>query len=97
MDKSCHKYDSKCIFTGMAVVERFVFKGIETNLINYLTGWLGESTVAAAANVNTWSGTSTLLPLLGASIADSYLGQYRTIVIASVTYILVSLCNLSRN
>ena len=26
MDKSCHKYDPKCIFTGMAVVESMVLK-----------------------------------------------------------------------
>ena len=41
--------------------------------------------------VTNWSGTCYIFPLLGAFIADSYLGRYNTIIIFSILYIIVRL------
>lgn len=58
-------------------------------IISYLTEPLGQSTTIAAENVNTQDGTASFLPLLGAFLAHSFVGRYRTIVLASLLYILV--------
>uniref|UniRef100_A0A0A0KSZ8 Protein NRT1/ PTR FAMILY 5.10-like n=1 Tax=Cucumis sativus TaxID=3659 RepID=A0A0A0KSZ8_CUCSA len=79
---------SASFIIGMEVAERFSFYGIGANLITYLTGPLGISVVAAAEIVNVWAATSMLLTLFGAFLADSFFGRYRTIVFASISYIL---------
>ncbi|XP_010269365.1 PREDICTED: protein NRT1/ PTR FAMILY 5.4-like [Nelumbo nucifera] len=73
---------------GVEIAERFAYYGMMGNLFTYLTQSLGESNATAAKNVNIWFGVSTLLPLLGAVIADSYLGRFKTIFISSLIYLL---------
>ncbi|GAB4857381.1 hypothetical protein Ancab_015290 [Ancistrocladus abbreviatus] len=71
---------------GNEACERLAYYGMSTNLVNYLTERLNESPASASKNVNNWSGTCYIMPLLGAFLADAYCGRYWTIAIFSIIY-----------
>ncbi|KAL4285042.1 hypothetical protein GQ457_16G026590 [Hibiscus cannabinus] len=66
--------------------ERLAFYGMGTNLVNYLVERLNQGNVSASNNVMNWSGTCYFTPLIGAFVADAYLGRYWTTVIFSIIY-----------
>ncbi|XP_057840358.2 protein NRT1/ PTR FAMILY 5.3-like [Cryptomeria japonica] len=76
------------LIIGYELVERLAFAGVWANLVVYLTTKLHEGTVSSSNNVNNWVGTLSLTPLLGAYIADTYLGRFRTFLASSCIYIL---------
>uniref|UniRef100_A0A0E0M507 Major facilitator superfamily (MFS) profile domain-containing protein n=1 Tax=Oryza punctata TaxID=4537 RepID=A0A0E0M507_ORYPU len=69
------------LILGTELSDCLAFAGIARNLVSYLTGVVGESNVAAARDVSAWTGTCFLTPLVGAFIADSYLGRRTTILL----------------
>ncbi|ESW12377.1 hypothetical protein PHAVU_008G107200 [Phaseolus vulgaris] len=78
-----------CYFIlGNECCERLAYYGMSTNLVNYLQERFNQGNVTAANNVTTWSGTCYLTPLIGAFLADSYLGRYWTIASFSVIYVI---------
>ncbi|KAL6138842.1 hypothetical protein ACLB2K_064121 [Fragaria x ananassa] len=69
---------------GNECCERLAYYGMSTNLVNYLQKQLSMGNAAAANSVTNWSGTCNVTPLLGAFLADAYLGRYWTIAIFSI-------------
>lgn len=87
-------WTASLLIIGIEIAERLAYYGIASNLVTYLTNVMHQTTVTAAKNVNVWAGTASMLPLLGAFVADSYLGRYWTIFFSSVLYLL-GLCLLT--
>ncbi|XP_020250429.1 protein NRT1/ PTR FAMILY 8.1-like [Asparagus officinalis] len=68
--------------------ERLAYYGMSTNLVNFMKEFLNQGNTSAANNVTNWSGTCYITPLLGAFIADAYLGRYKTIASFMMIYIM---------
>lgn len=66
------------------------FYGIASNLVNYLTTQLHEDTVSSVRNVNNWSGSVWMTPIIGAYVADAYLGRFWTFTLSSLIYVMVN-------
>ncbi|KAM3300990.1 protein NRT1/ PTR FAMILY 8.1 isoform X1 [Capsicum chacoense] len=72
---------------GNECCERLAYYGMSTNLVVYFKTQLDQHSATAAKNQANWSGTCYVMPLLGAFLADSYLGRYWTIAIFSIIYV----------
>ena len=70
--------------------EELAYFGIQFNLVTFLKTVLHDSNVTAARNYTNWQGTCYIAPLVGAIVADSYLGRYPTTVAFFTVYLLVS-------
>ncbi|KAI5407512.1 hypothetical protein KIW84_053678 [Lathyrus oleraceus] len=79
--------------TGVWIASLFVL----TNLISYLTKVMHEDLKTAAKNVNYWTGTTTLMPLIGGFLADAYTGRFPMVLFSSLVYLMgLSLLTLSQ-
>ncbi|GAB4854827.1 hypothetical protein Ancab_023410 [Ancistrocladus abbreviatus] len=72
----------------IAAMERFAFKGVASNLVTYLTDVINMSNSSAAKAVNSWCGFTSIMPLLVAPFADSFLNHYSTILASSFFYVI---------
>ncbi|KQK02639.1 protein NRT1/ PTR FAMILY 8.2 [Brachypodium distachyon] len=68
--------------------ERLAYYGMSTNLVNFMKDRLGMENALAANSVTNWSGTCYITPLIGAFLADAYLGRFWTIASFMIIYIL---------
>jgi peptide/histidine transporter 3/4 len=88
--KSKHSnWRAPALILGLECLESMAFNGIATNLVVYIRSVLHGGIASSASTVSLWFGTSFFVPILGAAIADTYLGNYKTILISLIMYLLV--------
>ncbi|XP_071700947.1 protein NRT1/ PTR FAMILY 5.6-like [Rutidosis leptorrhynchoides] len=68
--------------------ERLSYFGIATSLIIYLTKVLHQDVKTSAKCANQWLGVTTLMPLVGGILADSYLGRFATVLASTIIYLM---------
>ncbi|XP_017029017.1 peptide transporter family 1 isoform X2 [Drosophila kikkawai] len=66
--------------------ERFNYYGMRTILVLYLTNKLGYNEETSTVLFHTFTMLVYIFPLIGALIADSWLGKYKTILYLSLVY-----------
>ncbi|CAL5025653.1 unnamed protein product [Urochloa decumbens] len=76
------------VVLGFECLESTAFNGVGTNLVLYLESVLHGSNLGSASNVTSWMGTSYLTPVFGAIVADTFWGNYNTILVSLVIYLL---------
>ncbi|KAK5846656.1 protein NRT1/ PTR FAMILY 8.1-like isoform X1 [Gossypium arboreum] len=72
---------------GNECCERLAYYGMSSNLVRYFKHRLNQHASVATRNNQNWSGTCYITPLIGAFLADAYLGRYWTIALFSIIYV----------
>ncbi|CAL5189609.1 unnamed protein product [Lathyrus oleraceus] len=73
---------------GNECCERLAFYGMSTNLVRYFKYQLHQHSATASKNAADWGGTCYITPLIGAFVADAYLGRFWTIFCFSILYVI---------
>ncbi|XP_045423058.1 solute carrier family 15 member 1 isoform X1 [Lemur catta] len=85
--KSCFGYPLSIFFIVVnEFCERFSYYGMRAILILYFTNFIGWDDNLSTAIYHTFVALCYLTPILGALIADSWLGKFKTIVSLSIVY-----------
>ena len=82
---------------GNEFCERLAYYGLSTNLVVYFQQVLSLNTAEANLQVSIWSASCYVTPLIGAWLADSYWGRYKTIIIFSMIYLVGLLLLVATN
>ncbi|XP_020578034.1 protein NRT1/ PTR FAMILY 3.1 [Phalaenopsis equestris] len=70
------------------VSEKLAVVGFSANMVSYLTEQLHMPVAKAATTLTNFGGTASLTPLLGAFLADAYIGRFWTIAAATFIYLI---------
>nr|XP_039274799.1 solute carrier family 15 member 2-like [Styela clava] len=82
------RYPKHVLFiVGMEFCERFSYYGMRSVLLLYLRNYLKFDDDTATAVYHAFTVLAYFTPVIGAIIADSYWGKYKTIILLSIVYI----------
>ncbi|XP_010587679.1 solute carrier family 15 member 1 [Loxodonta africana] len=85
--RSCFGYPFSIFFIVVnEFCERFSYYGMRAILILYFTRFIGWDDNLSTAIYHTFVALCYLMPILGALIADSWLGKFKTIISLSIVY-----------
>ncbi|KAL6843843.1 hypothetical protein ACP4OV_026414 [Aristida adscensionis] len=94
VSKDGHYSKAPLIILSLEFFEVVAFYGVYLNLVVYLQDVLHGDSASNAATVSSWAAASYLMPVIGAAIADTYWGKYKTVLVGlSISLVADSLTN----
>lgn len=82
-------FSGYALCAGMEATEKLGSYGLTANLMVYLVKVFHMDQIEASNVINIWDSASNFLPIIGAIIADVFLGKFLVISLASFISLLV--------